>query len=104
MARRVSASCGVRSEQAGGTRTQVNASYPGDQYVDWISSDGYNWDENTAFNAGVPGWAEFRRIFNYKLKAHPSMEQQWGREKPFFVSETGSKYDTAGVPSGHTVD
>jgi hypothetical protein len=92
------------SEQAGGTRTQVNASYPGDQYVDWVSSDGYNWDENTAFNAGVPGWAEFRRIFHYKLTGHPSMEQQWGREKPFFVSETGSKYDTAGVPSGHTVD
>ena len=92
------------SEQAGGTRTQVNASYPGDRYVDWISSDGYNWDENGAFNAGVPGWAEFRRIFNYQLTGHPSMEQQWGREKPFFVSETGSKYDTAGVPSGHTVD
>lgn len=91
-------------EQAGGTRTQVNASYPGDQYVDWVSSDGYNGDTNAGYSATVPGWNEFSWIFNYRLTGYPSMEQQWGPEKPFFVSETGSKYDTAGVPRGHTVD
>ena len=92
------------TEQASAARTQINASYPGDAYVDWVSSDSYNGDTNTAYSATVPGWNEFSWIFNYHLTGYPSMQQQWGPEKPFFVSETSSKYDTAGVPSGHTVD
>jgi hypothetical protein len=92
----------------GNDRAQVTASYPGDAYVDWASTDGYNWDTNSAYAAGVPGWEAFDWIFNYSNCANDSscqsMEQQWGPEKPFFISETGTKYDTAGVPSGHTVD
>jgi Glycosyl hydrolase family 26 len=92
-------------ESAGGAlRTQINQSYPGDQYVDWVGSDGYNWDTNTAYNATRPGWNEFSWTFNYQISGSPSMEQQWGPEKPFVVGETGTKYDTTGVPSGHTVD
>jgi hypothetical protein len=86
------------------TRAQIRATYPGDSYVDWVSSDSYNWDENGAYSATRPGWNEFSWIFNYQLSGMPSMEQEWRPTKPFFVSETGTKYDTAGVPSGHTVD
>lgn len=92
------------TEEAGGLRRKINASYPGDAYVDWVSSDSYNGDSNTVYSATVPGWNEFSWIFNYHLTGYPSMEQQWGPEKPYFVSETSSKYDTADVPSGHTVD
>jgi len=92
------------TEQAGGRRTQINATYPGDAYVDWVSSDYYNHDSLGAYAAARNGWNEFSWIFNYQLFGQPSMEQQWGPRKPYFVSETGSKYDTANVPSGHTVD
>jgi beta-mannanase len=96
------------TEQAdgNGTRTKINSTYPGDAYVDWISSDSYNWDKNGAYNACRPGWNEFSWIFNYDKTcgSYGSMERQWGPEKPFFVAETGTKYDTAGVPSGHAQD
>jgi hypothetical protein len=96
------------NEYAGGNRrTKVNASYPGDRYVDWVSSDSYNWDTSTAYAAGVPGWHEFNWMFNYSNcpgdSSCVSKEQQHGPTKPFFVWETNTKYDTAGVPSGHTV-
>ena len=92
------------TEQAAAARKQINASYPGDAYVDWVSSDSYNGDTNTSYSATHRGWSEFSWMFNYHLTDSPSMEQQWGARKPFFVSETSSKYDTAGVPSRHTVD
>jgi beta-mannanase len=96
--------CPGEQADGGGRRAQINASYPGDQYVDWVGSDSYNGDTNTASSATRNGWTEFSWNFNYTLSGQPSMEQQWGPKKPFFVGETGSKYDTAGVPSGHTVD
>ncbi|MBV9485818.1 MAG: hypothetical protein JO246_07135 [Frankiaceae bacterium] len=92
-------------EQAGGVRPQINASYPGDQYVDWVSSDVYNNDSSGAYSTPThSGWAEFSELFNYQVSGMPSIEQQFGPSKPFFVGETGSKYDTPGVPSGHTAD
>jgi hypothetical protein len=82
--------------------TQVDESYPGDAYVDWVSTDHYNDDFNGSSSPDAPGWAEFSELFNYT--SYTSTEQRWGPEKPFFVSETSSFYDTPGVPAGHTVD
>jgi beta-mannanase len=56
--------------------------YPGDQYVDWIAADGFNWN-------GCRGdpWEEFSEIFGSFYS--------WGtrRGKPLMVSETGSVED-----------
>jgi beta-mannanase len=95
--------CPGEQADGNGLRSQINASYPGDTYVDWVGSDGYNRDSgySTPLHSG---WAEFSELFNYSVSGHPSTEQQYGPTKPFFVGETGTKYDTPKVPSGHTVD
>jgi hypothetical protein len=50
--------------------------YPGDDYVDWVSCDEYNW--------GTP-WASFRGLF----AAVPSVYGDYP-QKPFMISETAS--------------
>jgi hypothetical protein len=89
----------------------IAASYPGDAYVDWSCSDEYNWDTNTAYHGGVSGWQTPSWLFDFGPVCPPgstttcsTIEQDWGGRKPFFIGETGSKYDTAGVPAGHAVD
>ncbi len=58
--------------------------YPGDEYVDWVGLDGYNWGEK-----GNHGWRTFREIFqsgyNRALEVAP--------QKPILVAEFGSKGD-----------
>ncbi len=85
------------------TRTATNASYPGDAYVDWIGTDGYNaWPTNDV-NYSCPlhaGFAEFWEIFNYPYNpgycSDPagSMHDRWGPVKPFVIGETNTIYDT----------
>jgi Glycosyl hydrolase family 26 len=81
-------------------RAEILQSYPGDSYVDWVSSDGYNDASSDADSQPcVAGWADFAQLFNYTANNAncgtnaPSMERQYGPTKPFFVSETGSKFD-----------
>ncbi|MDQ4142865.1 MAG: hypothetical protein M3198_03830, partial [Actinomycetota bacterium] len=64
--------------------------YPGDAYVDWICSDGYNW---------APGrpdaqWRSFKEIFKDFYT--------WGaaRNKPLMVGETGTEERNAGEKAG----
>jgi len=54
--------------------------YPGDAYVDWICSDGYNWGDATNGK-----WRSFEDIFAefYKWSAP--------RAKPLMIGETGSQ-------------
>jgi hypothetical protein len=86
------------TEQAGSpSRPVINACYPGDEYVDWVSSDLYN-------NVGgwsTPlheGWAEFNELVDYgSLGGPPSMMNMYGGKKPFVVGETGSRFDPANV-------
>jgi hypothetical protein len=83
-------------EQAGTPpRAQTNDSYPGDAYVDWVGSDGYNRNSSGAYEACRNGWNEFSWIFGYDSSCGGigSIERQWGLRKPFVVGETGSKYD-----------
>ena len=55
--------------------------YPGDAYVDWICSDGYNWGTASERNK----WRSFYEVFNafYAWSA--------ARNKPLMVGETGSQ-------------
>lgn len=60
--------------------------YPGDQYVDWICADGYNWAPGKKGDA----WREFGQIFDaFYSWASP-------RNKPLMVGEFGVQEGTAG--------
>jgi hypothetical protein len=60
--------------------------YPGDDVVDWVAADGYNWYEND-FNPGP--WREFSEIFyHFRLWAK-------AKGKPAMVAEVGSGEDPA---------
>ena len=68
-----------------GVGGDVGQWYPGDDQVDWIAADGYNW--NTC--DGHSGWRPFHAIFEAFYA--------WGtaRNKPLMVSETGTVEDPA---------
>jgi hypothetical protein len=68
--------------------------YPGDAYVDWVCSDGYNWNRSNAWCTTHPGWCEFWEIFHHGGAAVPSVEQDFRGRKPYLVGETGSIEDT----------
>ena len=53
------------------------AYYPGDQYVDWIGMDGYNW--------GYRKWEDFDSVFGGVYKELVSLTQ-----KPIMIGEFGS--------------
>ncbi len=64
--------------------------YPGDDQVEWICADGYNWSPKVP--GGRPGgpWASFPGIF--------SSFYRWGLTtgKPMLIGETGAQEDTPG--------
>ncbi|HZD01745.1 MAG TPA: right-handed parallel beta-helix repeat-containing protein [Actinomycetes bacterium] len=68
-----------------GARGEVDRFWPGDDYVDWIGADGFNWNSCD----GRSGWSGFGAIF----KAFYA----WGsaRGKPLMVAETGTVEDPA---------
>ncbi|MFH1826426.1 MAG: glycosyl hydrolase [bacterium] len=51
--------------------------YPGDQYVDWVGLDGYNW--------GHGKWESFERIFDCAYRILSSLSS-----KPMMIGEFGS--------------
>jgi len=61
--------------------------YPGDDHVDWICADGYNW----ADSVDSPEWVDFNDIFGDFIEwAEP-------RNKPIVIGETGSNEGEAGA-------
>jgi hypothetical protein len=56
--------------------------YPGDEYVDWIGIDGYNWGTTQSWG----GWQSFKEMFRDQIreasKNHPG--------KPVMIAEFGS--------------
>ncbi len=71
--------------------------YPGDQYVDWVGLDGYNW--------GYSGWQSFDEIFSgaYRqltaLTARPLMigefaSAEQGGDKAAWIAEALNKIDS----------
>ncbi len=53
--------------------------YPGDDVVDWIGIDGYNWGTTTSWSS----WRSFGTIFS-------SLYQVFAGRKPLMISETAS--------------
>ena len=86
------------SPTEGANRACVEGSYPGDSYVDWVGTDGYNWvyvGEDKWATPMHSGWAEFSEIFDYPPgPGYQSYYSQYGPRKPFIVGETGTVYDT----------
>ena len=65
--------------------------YPGDEHVDWVAIDGYNW--RTA-NRG--GWRSFSQVFAPSYGAMTKLTS-----KPIMIAETASAEDSTG-PNGST--
>lgn len=81
-------------------RASADASYPGDEYVDWVGTDTYNWSyvgEDSYSTPLHPGWAEFGELFDYKTDAGGAPLQnrhdRYGPRKAFVVGETGCTHD-----------
>lgn len=72
--------------------------YPGNDEVDWICADGYNW--SPLVPGGRPGgpWASFPSIF--------SSFYRWGLTtgKPMLIGETGAQEDTPGRKAAWITD
>jgi hypothetical protein len=67
---------------------QADAYYPGDDYIDWVAADGYNFYGCTGRQNET--WRSFGQIFSgFRAWAaqHPT--------KPVFIAETGSQEDPA---------
>jgi Glycosyl hydrolase family 26 len=68
--------------------------YPGDEDVDWVSSDGYNHNNSGAWCGFHAGWCEFAEIFTHGRVAPANtpmgVERDFRGVKPYAVAETGS--------------
>jgi hypothetical protein len=76
--------------------------YPGDSYVDWVASSGYNWNKSTAWCGFHAGWCTFAEALTHGRYAPVytpmGVEYSFRGKKPYLVGETGSQEDpyTAG--------
>lgn len=59
--------------------------YPGDDYVDWVGLDGYNWGSDP--HLGNPRWQSFTDIFG---ATYDEITRRVAPNKPMMVVETGS--------------
>jgi hypothetical protein len=74
------------SNSSGGNPTSFAGTYPGDDYVDYISIDGYNFGTfHTVANSGwASSWQTFRQVFA------PAYNALAGINKPLFIAEFSS--------------
>lgn len=80
----------------GGDRAGV--CYPGDPYVDWVGSDGYNWPLHGEILYATPyesGWVGFDKVFDYPPGGANlvTMHNSRGPTKPFVIGEVGCTFD-----------
>jgi hypothetical protein len=74
--------CGIASRFRHGDSQEF---YPGDDYVDWIAADGYNWAP-----AKPVAWTSFKDIFQW-FYAWASQ-----KDKPLMIAESGALEDSPG--------
>lgn len=74
----------------GTDRAGVNASWPGDSYVDWSGCDQYNMFLQGQTTPLHPGYAEFWEIVHYGGNCQHDL---WGPKKAFVIGETGTHVD-----------
>jgi Concanavalin A-like lectin/glucanases superfamily/Glycosyl hydrolase family 26 len=58
--------------------------YPGDDYVDWVGIDGYNWGTSASWAT----WQSFAQVFTSGGSTTPY--QKYAGHKPIMIAETGS--------------
>ena len=63
-----------------GSGTTLTGNYPGDEYVDYISIDGYNWGKCQSWSS----WQTFTQVFKKAYNALASID------KPLFIAEISS--------------
>jgi glycosyl hydrolase family 26 len=84
--------------------------YPGDNYVDWVASSGYNHDLSNVWCGLHAGWCSFAEGLThgyYAPKYTPrGVESDFRGRKPYLVGETGSVEDptTTGLKGQWMVD
>lgn len=71
--------------------SRLDQFYPGDQYVDWVGGDGYNFYGTFAGPGGCSrgAWRSFTQIFSAMVGFAGS------RDKPAFIAEWGTTEDPA---------
>ncbi len=74
-------------------RPGINASYPGDTYVDWVGSDVYNGGDGNWNTPLHSGWASFAECALYTGASVPSQYSLWSGRKPFVIGELGCRAD-----------
>jgi hypothetical protein len=77
----------ILEAQTFGQAAAATSWYPGDQYVDWLSADGYDWYPGKSGSS----WREFSAIFG---PLH-SWSATYHASKPVMVGETGVQEDPA---------
>ena len=63
-----------------GEGATLTGNYPGDEYVDYISIDGYNWGKSQSWSS----WKSFAQVFDDAYKALANIN------KPLFIAEISS--------------
>ena len=63
-----------------GSGTTLTGNYPGDEYVDYISIDGYNWGKCQSWSS----WQTFSQVFKKAYNALANID------KPLFIAEISS--------------
>jgi hypothetical protein len=72
------------SVEAGRASGRLSSVYPGDEYVDWTSLDGYNWGTNPA---APKGWKSFDQLFS---STYGEIADGLAPSKPMMIAEVGS--------------
>jgi Glycosyl hydrolase family 26 len=77
----------------GGWPAVASKYYPGDAYVDWVSSDGYNW-HGAIGRSGQDRYRQFLEIYDQFMKwarTDDPDHQHVGSAKPIMVAEYGTQ-------------
>ena len=76
-------------EAAHGTWNTAAAYYPGDEYVDWLCFDGYNWGASSFGQQFNARWTSFDEIFGSSY----AELQKINSDKPIIIGEFASTED-----------
>lgn len=77
------------SSVPGDSWNQAAAAYPGDDYVDWVGIDGYNWGKGPSWDPTGDHWTSFDGVIGDAYRT----AMRIAPDKPVAVSETASTED-----------
>jgi Glycosyl hydrolase family 26 len=82
---------------ASGYRDRAFASYPGDEWVDWVGVSAYNWNASGAWCSPYDSgpWCELPHLLTHDPVVAPTVYDVYSQRKPFMIAEFGSVEDTA---------